>query len=540
MHESRANDSGHDAFPKPCVRRMRAAHADRDPGGFDRVLELVASSRGLFPANRVEGIAEFRGGCASELFRERILRAAGLGYELIAGKENLGLDPRRARVRARPVGERAASERERGQRVLGGPTLLDLAPKLLSETLRGRKALDLATAGDWYGALARSAPSSARPTGIRCLAIHLAPGRQNRLPGWYPAPCRSANAHVMLTRETTMEPSQWSEAEARCFLEGMKTVATLRGTRPLDPLAAEMLDAVRRHVLHASMGLDDLQDSTPALLAANIEDPRHRIEFVQFLVLMPYLDMQIDAAQVAVVDEIAEALGVGTDTLTDLHLVREGRLKRLFFDYGRRSLNEFGEVEGTWDALKLLTKSLHQSVGDKRVAERYQALEGYPEGSLGHTVFHFYRARGFPLPGEKKSFTELLITHDCCHILGGFNTDMNGEMDVAGFEAGLFESGFGFELLLEVILDFHLGKAFTTLGLLPPGTGHFDPEAVLVGYERGVACNVNPIQGWDFWAVAKEQVTNLRKRYGLPEIPGPVLPPPPAAIDTAPDHEHAG
>ena len=125
-----------------------------------------------------------------------------------------------------------------------------------------------------------------------------------------------------------------------------------------------------------------------------------------------------------------------------------------------------------------------------------------------------------------------------CHILGGFNTDMNGELNVAGFEAGLFGNDFGFELLLEVILDFHLGKAFTTAGLLPPGTGHFDPEDVLVGYERGVACKVNVIQGWDFWEAAPRPVTELREEYGIPALPGPVLLPPPEAMETPPPHPH--
>ena len=337
-----------------------------------------------------------------------------------------------------------------------------------------------------------------------------------------------------------MEPTQWTEGEARCFLEGMRAVATVRGTRPLAPVALEMLDSVRHHVLRANLEIDDLRDRAPSELAATIEDPRRQREFVQFLVLVPYLDIQVDAEKVAVVDEIAGAVGVDTNTLTDLHRVRDDRLKRLLLDYSRRSFTEYADVDGTWDKIKVVTKSLRQFVGDEQVAERYRALEQYPEGSLGHTLFHFYRARQFPLPGEKKSFTELVITHDCCHILGGFNTDMNGEMDVAGFEAGLFENGFGFELLLEVILDFHLGKAFTTLGLLPPGTGHFDPEGVMVGYERGLACNVNPIKGWDFWEVADQSVTELRARYGIPEIPGPVLLPPPETIDAAPEHEHAG
>lgn len=335
-----------------------------------------------------------------------------------------------------------------------------------------------------------------------------------------------------------MEPTSWSESEAKCFLEGMKSVATVRGTRPLDSIAEEMLEAVRGHVLHADLDLDTLQDCSPEDFERTIQDPRRRREFVQFLVLMPYLDMEVDASQVEVVDEIAGRLKIETATLTDLHRVRDDRMKRLLLDYSRRSFSQYADVDGPWQEIKVVAQVIRQFAGDQKVAKRYQSLEDYPEGSLGHTFFHFYRARNFPLPGEKKSFSELLITHDSCHILGGFNTDMNGEMNVAGFEAGVFDNGFGFELLLEVILDFHLGKTFTTAGLLPPGTGHFDPEDVLIGYERGVACNVNPIHGWDFWEVARDPVLELRERYGLPPIPGPVLMPPPASMDAAPDHAH--
>ncbi len=335
-----------------------------------------------------------------------------------------------------------------------------------------------------------------------------------------------------------MKSVDWTEEEARCFLEGMQTVATLRGSRPLQAPASEMLDSVARHVLHTDIDTSSLQECSPDDFARKIQAPRRRTEFVQFLVLMPYLDMQVDADQVAIVDEIARALGVETQTLVDLHRVRDDRLKRLLLDYGRRSFSEYAGAEGPWQQLKAVTETIRQYVGDSNVADRYGALESYPDESLGRVLFHFYRERGFPLPGEKKSFSELLIPHDCCHILSGFNTDMNGEMNVAGFEAGLFENGFGFELLLEVILDFHLGKTFTTAGLLPPGTGHFDPEGVVVGYERGAACSVNLIGDWDFWEVADQSVAQLRKRYGIPEIPGPILLPPPQTMDAPPQHDH--
>lgn len=333
-----------------------------------------------------------------------------------------------------------------------------------------------------------------------------------------------------------MQPTNWTAAEARSFLEGMRAVATVRGTRPIDPISQEMLESVGHHVLHAQIDINTLADRTPGELAANIGDSRRQREFVQFLILMPYLDMEVDPAQVAVVEDIAGELGIATDTLTDLRQVRDGRMKRLLFDYSRRALTDYADAESAWQKIGLITKTLHQAIGDAKVAKRFLELEQLPEGSLGHSFFRFYRARSFPLPGEKKSFGELLVPHDCSHILGGFNTDMNGEMNVGGFEAGVYDDSFGFELLLEVILDFHLGKKFTTLGLLPPGTNHFDPDQVMIGYERGLACNVNLFKGWDFWAVAGEQLTDLRSRYGIPEIPGPLLPEPPASITTTPDH----
>ena len=335
-----------------------------------------------------------------------------------------------------------------------------------------------------------------------------------------------------------MKPTAWTEDEARSFLAGMKSVSTVRGTRPLEALAREMLDAVRRHVLHANTDIETLPDSSPEELAAQIREPQRRQEFIQFLILIPYLPMQVDAEQVAVVDEIARALKLDPTTLTDLHRVRDDRLKRLVLDFSRREIAGLSESGTAWQQVQAIARTLHQFVGDEKVAKRYRGLENLPEGSLGHTLFQFYRARNFPLPGEKKSFSEYAVSHDCCHILGGFNTDMNGELNVAGFEAGLFDNGFGFELLLEVILDFHMGKTFTSAGLLDPGTGHFDPEDVLAGYELGVACKVNPMAGWDFWEAAGEQVGTLRARYGIAEIPGPVLLPPPGSSDAPPPHDH--
>ncbi len=91
-------------------------------------------------------------------------------------------------------------------------------------------------------------------------------------------------------------------------------------------------------------------------------------------------------------------------------------------------------------------------------------MRGLSRRQPGAHCVHWYRDRNWALPGDKKSRSELLLNHDCFHILGGFITDVQGEINVAAFKAGLFDDSFGFESLLGVILDFHLGRAFSTVG----------------------------------------------------------------------------
>ncbi len=142
--------------------------------------------------------------------------------------------------------------------------------------------------------------------------------------------------------------------------------------------------------------------------------------------------------------------------------------------------------------------------------------------------------RGFALPGEHESLGDEVVSHDCCHILGGFNTDGAGEINVAGFEAGMKSSNFGWELLMEVLLDFQLGIDFG-VGLVGyvPKTGELDPDEVMVGIRRGLECN-RDIMGpdWDFWAASQRPVTELRTEYGITGA-GDVLMAPPEHPATA-------
>lgn len=320
----------------------------------------------------------------------------------------------------------------------------------------------------------------------------------------------------------------WTGEQATAYLAAMKAVALGHARPELDAIEREMLNATARHVLHEDIDVDALTPINPEQLAAAITEPERREQAVQFLVLMPYLDGVVDPQEVAKVDEYATALGVQPDTLMSLHQVRDKRMKRLLWDYSRRTFAS-GIVpgDGVFGKIGSVLESIHQYRGDASVARQYYKYESFPKGTLGRVFYDFYRARSFPIPGEKGSFSDALVPHDLAHILGGFNTDMKGELDVAGMEAGMSDSSFGYEMLLEVILDFHLGIAFTTAGILEPAVGQFDPEGVMTGFERGARMNTDLMVGWDWHAVMGEKVTDLRERYGVVgatviEMPAPV------------------
>ena len=323
-----------------------------------------------------------------------------------------------------------------------------------------------------------------------------------------------------------MKALNWSADESRAVLRAMRTVATVDGRVPFDRVGREMLAATRDHVLHHEVDVDALENIAPAALADKLGGSTLRQRAVQFLVLTSYLPLEVDPDEVRVVDEFASELEVSTDMLRDLHRVRDNRLKWLAFDYVRRGLKEFLPHDTTWQRIRRIVSAMHQYVGDPKVAARYQALAQLDEGTLGRSFFHFYRDRDFPLPGEKGGFSELFVSHDMTHVLSGFNTDMDGEMNVAAFQAGMSRSDYGWEMLMEIILDYHLGLKFTTAGLVEPGRGHFHPDAALASFERGLRCNLDLIADWDYWSVIDMPVDDLRERYNIDEVTTWRIPPP--------------
>jgi hypothetical protein len=108
-----------------------------------------------------------------------------------------------------------------------------------------------------------------------------------------------------------------------------------------------------------------------------------------------------------------------------------------------------------------------------------------------------------------------MLYHDCTHVLSGYDTTPEGEVQVACFSAG-YRRKDPFAFVFFVLLQFHVGVRMTPITVAR--TGVFDPAKALIALRRGVAMNVDLTDGWEYWPVMGEQVEELRKRYGIPPL----------------------
>lgn len=312
-------------------------------------------------------------------------------------------------------------------------------------------------------------------------------------------------------------------AQALSLVQAMHAVATAEGTVAMLPIEAESIAAIQRHLLHQDEPVQPPALVMPQDLAAVIDTPVLRREAVRILAMVAVLDKQVTDAKVRLVEGAAATLGVEEYGVGLLRLAQQRQFRKLAFKVMMRSVAHYWSPTGKarlrdWlDMARIAMPAipgLYAMLVDRTLLERYRALEARPAGTLGHGLFRFYRDRGFPMPGEPKSFPEGWSKHEIYHIISEYETSLQGEMLNAAFSGGNTEV-LCMDLLLMTLLQFHAGFQVMPGPVLKD---ELKPDAFFRAVARGAATQVDVLAGWDWWSAVDQPIAELRQRFQVPPL----------------------
>ena len=264
---------------------------------------------------------------------------------------------------------------------------------------------------------------------------------------------------------------------------------------------------------------ESLPEPDPVELATQVTDPHQRKRLVQMAVVMATVDGDVTSVQERTVRSIAEALEVDEASLKVLRgLVSDSKLLTRVHMMRRlmgRFVGEARQEEGLNGVRKFMGPLFFGGGEDHEVAWRYKQLGLLAEGTFGRAYWEFCTSRRFAFPGEPGGLPERMVFHDFGHVLSGYETDAEGEIQQGAFQAGFTRTD-GFSFLIFVIVQFHLGLKVTPIAA--PRTGLFDVRKVIRAVERGAACRDDLSARWDHWAWVELPLEEVRERLGVPSL----------------------
>lgn len=314
---------------------------------------------------------------------------------------------------------------------------------------------------------------------------------------------------------------QLDQTVATMALRAVKTIAMIDDT--FDVRENALLDAAASALASACDIVIDartLHPIEPSELAAAVSDEVSRTRIVQAQFVMAIIDGDVSKQELALLEAFATALGVDEPRMKNMHQLVSHHHRMLKLDLSRHSemiddvirhaYRERG-LRGAWKTIApLMSKSLAH---DDALAWRYRKLGLLPEDSFGRAYWAHMTERSFAFPGEPGGFPEELIKHDCCHVLGGYDTDPTGECEVVAFICGFLRAD-PFWYLFMILVHMHLG--IETFHKNELGQWAFDPQRVIAAHlrGRGVVTDLY-VPGYDWWALFPRPLAEVRAELGI-------------------------
>ena len=247
-----------------------------------------------------------------------------------------------------------------------------------------------------------------------------------------------------------------------------------------------------------------------------------RTRIVQIMLLCGLVLTPMPAVVAARLREFADELGVDDDIIAVAQAYADGALDLAGTDFARNGY--LASVEPA--RLKAVHASaLNSSWGqvehDPGLAGRWAQLEQLPVGTIGRGVADFYRDRGFVYPGLPGSAPPLLAQHDWVHVMAGYGTTVENELEVFGFIARANDDPRAFSLLAMVVSLFETGYLAAGAGLFTADPGHLNrsgmPVRLADAMRRGALVpGSRDFLELDWFELADRPIAVVRAEIGVP------------------------
>lgn len=294
-------------------------------------------------------------------------------------------------------------------------------------------------------------------------------------------------------------------------------IAVAANPEVLTPREQQFLEIVA--ALHEGYPDEAAPSATPYQVAQSIPQKHHRRRLLQMAIVMAMVDGETTPQQQQALRLLSKALAVHEQGLQVIQEAVSGHQRLAQFQMMRRMMSQIVvpalHEEGIAGVKKIVASLFFKGGEDPAIAHQYHQLGQLPEGTLGHTFWQHYTQNGFPFPGEAGGIPERLVFHDLGHILSGYDTTPQDEIQQGAFQAGFIRKD-GFAFLLFVILQFHWNIKITPIA--DPAQGLFDIPLVLHALQRGAACSVDLSDHWNFWEVMDLPLDVIRDRYHIPPL----------------------
>ena len=303
---------------------------------------------------------------------------------------------------------------------------------------------------------------------------------------------------------------------AHLGLRTIKSVCVGSSGTALSELQLQLLAGIQRHILKTDFMLDELQAISAKELSSKAIGQEFKDRIVRGCIIAACIDGEMDSLAVERLEHYANALEVDMDPVRTAWKLANKSLLLARIDIVRKSLpgvkiRHLIQSQGLLAAIKQFFPLAGGELPE--VTARYNTLDHYAEGTLAREYTNYLRQNHFPFPGQKDAGPEIIVVHDCLHILGGYGTTAPEEIEIAAFQAGCqFEDPiYG---ILFGLAQYHLNIQVAPVA--PPQRLQANPAQLIAAFARGCQINRDMWRDFDPWDYFDQQVTDIRWELGVP------------------------